>query len=79
MDLRVFRMPDYAAAHLVAYVLETEGVAAHAGVRHHHPYVSVRSDRAEIDVWVRGLVPTAVPVNLEHLPLPVPGEAVLFS
>ena len=49
MDMRVFRVPDHAAAHLVAYVLGTEGVAACSGVRHRQPYVSVRSDPADIE------------------------------
>lgn len=79
MDMRVFRVPDYAAAHFVAYVLGTEGVAACSGVRHRQPYVSVRSDRGDIESLIRGLAPQAVPVNLEHLPSPVPGEVALFS
>jgi hypothetical protein len=79
MNMHVFRVPDYAAAHLAAYVLGSEGVAAHAGVRHHLPYVSVRSDRDDIESLVRGLIPAAVPVNLEHLPLPLPDEVALFS
>ena len=78
MDLRVFRVPDYEAAHLAAYVLATDGVAAQAGVRHHQPYVSVRCDRTDIESVIRGLVPAAVPVNIEHLPLPAPGERPSF-
>lgn len=48
-----------------------------AGIRHDQAYLTVRSDRDDVGALVRELVPTAVPVNLEHLPAPLPDDVPL--
>lgn len=79
MNVRVFRMSDDRVAGAAARRLQVEGVAARAGARQHCALVVVTSDRDDINLLVRTLLPAAVPVNLEHLPAPLPNEVALFS
>lgn len=79
MNVHIFRVPSHSAGCAVARNLETEGVSTRAGVRNHQAYVVVRSDRTDIGVLVQLLLPVAVPVNLEHLPAPLPEDSSLVS
>jgi len=79
VNLTVFRLPNHAAACAAARGLQREGLTARAGVRHHLAYLTVRSDRTDVGALVRALEPTAVPVNVEHLPSPLPHEPALVS
>ena len=79
MNLQVFRLPDHAAACATARGLQREGLTTRAGVRHHLAYLTVRSDRSDVARLVQELEPAAVPVNVEHLPAPLPGHVSLVS
>jgi hypothetical protein len=82
VHLSVFRLPHDASACTVARGLQRQGLTARAGVRHHLAYLTVRSDRtdlAALAALVRALEPTAVPVNVEHLPRPLPHDVALIS
>ena len=79
MNVHIFRVPSHAAGCAVARGLQLEGLSTRAGVRNHQAYVVVRSDRTDIGELVRSLVPVAVPVNLEHLPAPLPQDTSLVS
>ena len=79
VNLRVFRLSSHSSARHAAQGLQAAGVTTSAGVRHHEAYISVRSDRDDLAALVRALVPHAVPVNLEHLPAPLPGEVPFLS
>ncbi len=79
MNLQVFRLPSHAAACAAARGLQREGLTTRAGVRHHLAYLTVRSDRADVGALVRALEPTAVRVNVEHLPTPLPHDVSLVS
>ena len=79
MNVHIFRVPDHSAGCAVARGLQLEGLTTRAGVRHHQAYVVVRSDRPDVSALVRSLLPAAVPVNLEHLPSPLPEDTALVS
>jgi hypothetical protein len=77
--LQIFRLPDHACACAVARTLQRHGLTTRAGVRHHLAYLTVRSDRTDVGTLVQEMEPTAVRVNLEHLPTPLPGDVSLVS
>lgn len=79
MNVHIFRVPSHDAGCAVARGLQTEGLSSRAGVRNHQAYVVVRSDRTDIGTVVMSLLPVAVPVNLEHLPAPLPEDSSLVS
>jgi hypothetical protein len=79
MNVYIFRVPSHAAGCAVARALQTEGLSSRAGVRNHQAYVVVRSDRTDVGTTVQSLLPVAVPVNLEHLPAPLPEDSSLVS
>lgn len=79
MNVQIFRVPSHAAGCAVARGLHAEGLSSRAGVRNHQAYVVVRSDRQDVGDLVRLLLPVAVPVNLEHLPAPLPEDSSLVS
>lgn len=77
MNVQIFRVPSHTSGCEVARALQKEGLTVRAGVRNHQSYVAVQSDRTDVTALVRALLPVAVPVNLEHLPAPLPQEASL--
>jgi hypothetical protein len=77
--LQIFRLPDHASACAAARSLQREGLTTRAGVRHHLAYLTVRSERADVGDLVRGLAPSAVRVNVEHLPTPLAHDVALVS
>lgn len=79
MNVHIFRVPSHAAGCAVARGLQAESLSSRVGVRNHQAYVVVRSDRTDVGVLVRSLLPVAVPVNLEHLPAPLPRDSSLVS
>lgn len=79
MNVHIFRVPSHSTGCAVARGLLAQGLSSRAGVRNHQAYVVVRSDRTDVGDRVRSLVPVAVPVNLEHLPAPLPQDSSLVS
>jgi hypothetical protein len=79
VNVHIFRVPSHSAGCAVARGLQGEGLSSRAGVRNHQAYVVVRSDRADVGALVWSLLPLAVPVNLEHLPAPLPEDSSLVS
>ena len=77
--LQIFRLPDHSSACAVARGLQRHGLTTRAGMRHHLAYLAVRSERGDVGALVQELAPTAVRVNLEHLPTPLPDDVSLFS
>lgn len=77
--LQIFRLPSHASACAAARGLQQQGLTTRAGVRHHLAYLTVRSDRADVGALVTALEPTAVRVNVEHLPAPLPDDVSLVS
>ncbi|MGI3784344.1 MAG: hypothetical protein ACRYG2_26590 [Janthinobacterium lividum] len=77
--LQIFRLPSHAAACAAARGLQRQGLTTRAGVRHHLAYLTVRSDRSDVGALVTELEPTAVRVNVEHLPTPLPDDVSLIS
>ena len=79
MNVQVFRLPSHVTACVVARGLSRQGLTTRAGVRHHLAYLTVRSDRDDVGTLVRQLEPTAVRVNVEHLPVPLASDVALLA
>lgn len=79
MNVHIFQVPSHSVGCAVALGLQAEGLSSRAGVRNHQAYVVVRSDRTDVADLIRLLLPVAVPVNLEHLPAPLPEDSSLVS
>jgi hypothetical protein len=72
-------VPSVAEALRLRLALAAQAIDASIAERAGHPYVAVWSDRADVVGLVHARCPAAVPVNLDHVPLPRRGESRLAS
>ena len=72
-------MPTRGAADAARIELAAVQIDAHVATRAHQTYLAVWSDREDIAAFLVALAPGSVPVGLDHVPFPGPGERRLVS
>lgn len=74
MNLRVYLVPTAAEGDAVQTALADQTISAQLTARRHNHYLAVWCDRSDLNELIRTLSPRSIPVNIEHVPSPQPGE-----
>lgn len=72
-------MPTRGTADAARIALLAVQIDAHVATRAHQTYLAVWSDRDDIATFLATLAPGSIPIGLDHVPFPDPGERRLVS